>query len=475
MAELRRFTTLDLALLLAVVAGAAGARAGYVMTCADGARNSGPLRVTDAPPPLRDFHDPDGTMRGSPRPTDQDALIHNVMEHQWFGSLAPLAAREEQTAHVSPGYPYLVGLLGTVVGADSLDSTVRWAQVGLGALTAGFYFLFARRAFRSLAVGVIAGALAALHPFWVVNVASIDDGTLASFALAACLLLASYAGEDGGLVPSLLLGLALAGVALVRAALLPFSFAVLVWFLLRTRGLPRGWLSALLAFLGFANGLAPWTVRNYQAFNEPVPVSSSAYLHLWVGNNPHATGGPATEAMWRSLEGEGKLGAELRQTPHQPSRYARLGREAISEVRDDPVPAVRRRMMAALYFLFGQQGVQSGTFAEEAPGGPAMPDWLRDAYPMATQAALAGLLVLALFGWRWSYGWRWESFPLVLAAVWVPLPYVLTHAAGLSGPRLPFDGVLLTFAAFAIGCLLPTTRGELLEAPGAGQPRRDEE
>src|SRR5262249_24596081 len=185
-------------------------------------------------------------------------------------------------------------------------------------------------------------------------------------------------------------------------------------------------------------------------FNEPVPISSSANLHLWIGNNAHATGGPATEAMWRSLEGEDKLGHELRQTPHQPSRYARLGSAAIAEIRSDPVATLRRRLNAALFFLLGQQGVQSGTFAEVVPGGPTMPEWLPDAYPMATLAFIVGMLGLAFFGWRWSYGWRWESFPLVLAVVWVPLPYILSHAAGLSGPRLPLDGVLLTLAAFAL-------------------------
>ena len=45
--------------------------------------------------------------------------------------------------------------------------------------------------------------------------------------------------------------------------------------------------------------------------------------------------------------------------------------------------------------------------------------------------------------------------PLSLAAIWIPLPYVLGHAEALSGPRLPLDGVLLCYAAFALACLLP--------------------
>ena len=49
--------------------------------------------------------------------------------------------------------------------------------------------------------------------------------------------------------------------------------------------------------------------------------------------------------------------------------------------------------------------------------------------------------------------------------VWVPLPYVLGHAAQLHGPRLPLDGVFLTYAAFVLACLWPTTGRALLAGP----------
>src|SRR5262249_50309832 len=121
-------------------------------------------------------------------------------------------------------------LLGRLPSEPEL--TVRWAQAGLGALTAALYFLFARRAFRSTLVGALAGLLCACHPFWVANCAEINDGTLASFLLAACLFLGARAGQERGPFTSLLYGLALAGAALVRAAWLPLAFAGLLWFLL---------------------------------------------------------------------------------------------------------------------------------------------------------------------------------------------------------------------------------------------------
>jgi 4-amino-4-deoxy-L-arabinose transferase-like glycosyltransferase len=431
MADIPRFRPADLVMLLLVLALAAGTRFGYLASCCDGAGNGGPLHVVH-----------------EPAPADQAALIAHVRDNGWFGSKAPFATKEEVTAHVSPGYPWLVGLLGRVVSTDKLDSTVRWIQAVLGTLTAGLYFSFARRVFRSRTVALIAGLFAALYPFWIIETATIDDGTLATFALAGCLCLGSKAGEKGGYLLSLLFGLVLAGLALVRAVFLPFSFVAVLWFLLRSRSLPRGWLCALLAFLGFANGLAPWTVRNLQVFHEPVPIVTSTWLHLWIGNNPEATGGPATEKMWRTAPKE-----ELQKTASQPARYALLFKEA---TRESGVRFLRNRMRAALMFFFGERWLADGALAEVTPNGAeGMPDWLANSYELVLQATIFALFGLALLGWRWSYGWRWESVLATLAMLWAPLPYILGHAEALSGPRLPLDGVLLTYAAFALACLIP--------------------
>ena len=76
------------------------------------------------------------------------------------------------------------------------------------------------------------------------------------------------------------------------------------------------------------------------------------------------------------------------------------------------------------------------------------------------------MLVLGGIGWRLSFGWRRQGRLAALAMICVPLPYILTHGEWLSGPRLPFDGVLLTYAAFALACLWPGTLREPLEEKG---------
>jgi 4-amino-4-deoxy-L-arabinose transferase-like glycosyltransferase len=457
MTEIPRFRALDLILLLLVLAVAGGVRAGYLKACADNGYNAGPFRVQDD------------------RSGDIQPLVDNLIEFQWFGGFAPFAKVEEQTAHTSPGYPWLLALLARL--PSYLPPTVRWIQCGLGALTAALYFLFARRAFRSRFVGLLAGLFCALHPFWVISTAELTDGVLTSFLLAATLFLGARTVQAGGYVTSLLYGLALAGLALVRAPLLPFAFVALLWLCYRCRSVRHGWMLSLLAFLGFANGLAPWAVRNLQVFHDVIPVVDSAYLHLWMGNNPRATGGPLTDeqmleglSVLRNGETPQALADQLA-AMKQPARYNSLARPLVQEITRDPAATVQRRFKAGLFFFFGEEWFKTGkvwqttsiTTGEgtEQPEGQ-MPDWLADSYPVILLGTLLGMLLLGVLGWRWSYGWARESMPAALAVIWVPLPYLLSHAETLQGPRLPLDGVLLCYAAFALACLIPGIGGELL-------------
>jgi 4-amino-4-deoxy-L-arabinose transferase-like glycosyltransferase len=452
MISTRPFRPADWLLVLFVLAVAGGARAWYLCEFAD----CGYLE------PGAGWHVQD------PRP-ELEMLVENLNQRgipAGFRSLAPLAAGEEATAHVGPGYPVFRSLIETAVRrylAEQLDplATLRWVQVALGTLTAGLYFAVARRAFASRGVGLLAGLFSAVYPFWVINAAELDDGTLATFCVAAVLALGVRAGQQGGALTSFLYGLLLALAALVRAALLSFAVVAVLWFLWRSRRLPVGWLYALLAFLGFVNGLAPWVVRNYQVFGVPVPIVDTGWWHLWVGNNPRATGGPFTEAMGETLppERRAQLTAEK-----QPRRYEMLSEEVLAEVWANPVLTVQRRLYAGVYFFTSAAVLDDEQATAIVEGAsPSVPAWVHG----ALYGSLFALLLLAVLGWRWSYGWRRLSMPLQLAVFWIPLPYLLTHAATLHGPRLPLDGPLLCLAALALACLVPGSRLARGEAEAA--------
>jgi hypothetical protein len=432
MSEAPRFGFVNLLLFLVVLAAAATARGWYLYSeCGNWASEPGPVEVQGQTDPNR------------------EVLVKNLSENNSFRGRAPLSEEERETAYTSPGYPVLLALLHRAPRVlSSVDQEARWLQCLLGTLTAGLYFLFARRAFQHLLVATVAGLLCAVYPFWIINTAEVSDGVLATFLLAACLFLGARGGQSGGPLTSLVYGLLLAGLALVRAPLLPFAFAAVLWFLLRCRRLKGGWLAGTLAFLGFLIGLAPWTVRNFQVLGDVVPIVDSAHLHLWMGNNPLATGGPQTDAVMKTalVQVRGEEGEARKNEPPTPRE---LDQATWTEVRTSLAVTLQRRLQAGLDFLFGADWFETKQLwrGSVSPGVAAL-----------LNGTLLGLLLLGFVGWRWTYAWRHEAKPSSLAVIWIPLPYLLAHAEALQGPRLPLDGVLLSYAAFALVCLLPVGR-----------------
>jgi Dolichyl-phosphate-mannose-protein mannosyltransferase len=447
--------------ILAVIlfAIAAGTRAGYLLTCLDDWQQPPPFAVQDAQTAITIDR---GDNAADGKATVRDELVENTAKYNWYGSHAPFAIGEEVTAYISPGYPSLLGYLERLVpDAGTRAQIVLWTQCALGGLTAVFYFFFARLAFGNAFVGVLAGLLAALHPFWIVNVAEFQDGTLASFLLAACLFLGA-AGLRGSPLASLLFGGSLAGLSLVRAALLPFGFIACIWFLLGCRKMHRGWLCAILAFLGFANGLAPWTVRNYQVFRTAVPVTDSMYVHLWAGNNSRANGGPQDgKTMLQSLSDE-RMEALLTER-NQVARYRMLAEDVGNSVANDPAGTFDKRLRSGVSFVFGsnwlhgskQYGSRLWRENIKPDDETNAPDWIIGSMPALLTGTLLFMLILGLIGWRWSCGWSRDAGIASLALLWIPLPYILSHAEYFSGPRLPLDGVLLCYSAFVLAWIVP--------------------
>ena len=308
-----------------VVAVAAATRVGYLVSCCDGG-NATPSFAVQGPGPRPNLPSAT-TLRSRISPSELDELADNLQHHRWFGSLAPFADVEERTAHVAPGYAYCLSW-------SPDDATLRRVQAGLGILAVLFLFLYAWIAFASRAAAFVVGLFAAIDPFAILNVAEVGDGTVVTFLLAASLLLGLHAARSANPVTSLAFGLGLAGLCLMRAACLPFAFFGLGWFLIRCRTLRLGWFAGMLALLGFGNGLAPWTVRNYQAFQQPVPIVDSAWLDIWVGVMPGATGGDCDEKALRDSLDAKRLN-EMLDEPNQAKRYDRLSHDVAQRI-DEP-------------------------------------------------------------------------------------------------------------------------------------------
>ena len=248
----------------------------------------------------------------------------------------------------------------------------------------------------------------------------------------------------------------------LTATELPFLFALLLgtWLLLRRRGPLRlpgagavfGWgclikpimlfvpLLMLLAARGrerklrtarelvvvyamLAVVVAPWTLRNYLAFDAFVLVSNNDGINLLIGNNPIATGGFVREiAEGPALQA---AGSELARD--------RMARDlAVGYIREHPWTTIAR-VPAKLFHLYAKdvEGFywnELATGVSEAAPPSERPLWLLKLASQAAWIALLGCFALACvrfaiggrpagFDPRWSFGLWLIAYTSALAVV----------------------------------------------------------
>jgi hypothetical protein len=156
---------------------------------------------------------------------------------------------------------------------------------------------------------------------------------------------------------------------------------------------------------------------------------------------------------------------KLKQEASQHQRYKMLASDTVQFVRDHPDQAVKNRILAGLYFFLGQDWFRDKNPGATGTAPPQSADWLRQSFPLIVNATLLVMVLLALLGWRWTQIWRGNTGLATLALIWIPLPYMLSHAESLWGPRLPLDGLLLCYAAFALVFMTPGLRRHLTDGP----------
>lgn len=199
------------------------------------------------------------------------------------------------TAEYPPALPVVLAVADKL-GVDG-ETGHRMLLCLVGAITVGLVGLVGRR-LGGDAVGLLAAALAAVHPA-LMNL----DVSLGSESLAACLgaavLLAALAVWDS---PTwrrwIALGVSLGVGCLVRSEfllLVPVLLGVLAWR--QSEAWPARLRSAGIGLAAVVVVLAPWTVRNAVAFHRFVPVSNNLGSVLRGANCGPAYHGPY-KGLW---------------------------------------------------------------------------------------------------------------------------------------------------------------------------------
>jgi hypothetical protein len=190
-----------------------------------------------------------------------------------------------------PLYPGFIALVWKVFGVHLI--AIQLMQAGLFAASAAFLARIALMATGRAWLALLAGVLFAFDPLALNQVGTIQAEPLQLFLLvfAVFLLLRVVIATLAGSCPwwDVALGGSVLGLACLTrdgTEAIVAALAVALWWLCRHGralthwGLPAAMVTATCLVI------APWTILNWRATGDFIPVSTLGGCNLWIGNNP---------------------------------------------------------------------------------------------------------------------------------------------------------------------------------------------
>jgi 4-amino-4-deoxy-L-arabinose transferase-like glycosyltransferase len=346
------------------------------------------------------------------------------------------------SAHAGPLYPAVLAVFYTVFGHR--PEWVVYLHVSFDIIAALCIFQVGAKLFHPW-IGALAAAALFLYPaYWTY------DPRIRSESLLTCLLSAwlwamvvcrSSARMFSFVGAGLLAGLTI----LCKPVTIVLAIALISLACFGTDSVRVRTARASLYLLACLLMVLPWTMRNYRAFDQVIPVSAGVGAGLWMGSDPLSRGSwPMPEAMevqiWES--------AGITPLPHAHAMYEvstdRLLRvKGWARIAEEPVRYLWLTMTRAFDFWIGNsfylvssdQGFGRGLTADASERG-----WLIASYSVAKRLLLMpGLVLLALWS-AWFHRSRWrELLPLYIFPIGLMLGYIpfTVEAGRYALPVLP--------------------------------------
>lgn len=354
-----------------------------------------------------------------------DALAQSLLEGRGYSfteNWYPFTKANTPTAHWSFIYPlYLAGIYA-LTGYHPLVARLVQTVVA-GGLICLLVYLIGRRVADEV-TGLVGAALAAVYGYFIYYNAALMTETLFIVFVLLSLYLSLEIKEKPDLKRWALLGLTLGAAGLLRQTALLFVPFLLFWLFWEVKKAGARWWYIIVPVGMIILMIAPWTIRNYRAYDQFLLLNSNAGYALYASNNPNL------ESDWRNELVVVPVPAELAgQNEAQLDRA--LTKKGIEYILADPQRYLRLTANKSLeYFRFwpSSESSQISNLNRVLSFGLYLP--------------------FMLFGLGLSVS-RWRHFiPLYLFIV------VHTGIHLLSWPspryRLSVDAVLMVFVAVAL-------------------------
>jgi 4-amino-4-deoxy-L-arabinose transferase-like glycosyltransferase len=389
---------------------------------------------------------------------DYHTFALNLVQHGVYGWNP-----KEPTAYWPPGTSAAYALIYSIFGAGQW--AIKCFNLALGILIVFLTVELATRWFNQV-VAIIAGLLVGLWPVLIEFTTIIASEMLFTAVLLSVLLLFDEICSREKDFRFLAIGLgALIGFAsLLRSpALLLPALLALVFYVQKRTIIPSLKLISITTVLMLIV-ILPWSARNYALFGEPVVISTSGGVNLWIGNNPTVAGLSGSyrdPPAWRPGESHNPTETGIYQEPSdlypgmneaQIDRF--LGKEAIAYIMQAPATFMIRTVVRAFRFYeretigvwWNGRGVD-----RDGQGGVAI--------KVASQAFWMGALLLFGIGCYFSCRQGFASFAFN-PGIATLLYFNLIYAPFFVNDRfhIPTDPIMAIFAGYAISRIAPIVR-----------------
>jgi 4-amino-4-deoxy-L-arabinose transferase-like glycosyltransferase len=335
------------------------------------------------------------------------------------------------TAWEPPLYPYLIAGVFKVFGVYSHASAFVLLTINsiFSALTCIPVFLIAKRCFGER-VAIASGWTWALLPYvtyWSVH--WVWETSLSALLLAIIFLLALEMEDLGGMKPWVWFGVLWGVSALNSPVLISFLPVSGLWaWYHRAKAGKKSFAGVVLASVIFCAILAPWLIRNYRVFHQPVFLRSNFGAELRMGNGPGADG----TWMWFLHPTQNIYALHQYERMGELPYIAERKRQAVEWIKEDPA---RFLGVSAKKFYYYWAGVPR--LAEM----PQLAQFKNSMFLLSSLLCLGGLIRAV---WKRKPG-AWLFFWLLF---WFPLVYyvVFPHARY----RHPIDAEIGMLAIYLI-------------------------
>ncbi len=321
-------------------------------------------------------------------------------------------------------------------------------QSVIGAATVLCGALIARNLFGN-AAAIIAGALAAIYPYYVVHDTAMQETSLYTFLAALAILLLIRTRLTGSYVTAIFAGLGLGAALLTRANLGPFVALAPLWLIIGGSSSAVAWRRRLWTCLICVGAItltfSPWLARSYWITNSPTLGSETGFF-LWLGNNPDTFSHYPYESIDVSQEvalaalspkDKAELNALKPNEAAVDNWYFKKGINYISEHPWLTVVSSVRKIFAAFCVL-------------PSPRRSFWPD-------LIYLLSYGPIMILGMYG-MWAGRHKWRDH-LIFYALFASFIGVTAIFFGHTSYRAYLDIYLIVFAA---GVLVPLSHGIIL-------------